>query len=84
VTGAVWFERWSRRSSLLPFVGQARKGGEAVVVGRPEGQAHVLERTRQRELGRAPTFKLMTGPARWRTTVEALGFGAAVGGRRRR
>jgi hypothetical protein len=36
---------------LLPFVSQARKGGEAVVAGRLQGEAHVLERERQRELG---------------------------------
>jgi hypothetical protein len=37
---------------LLPFVGQAREGDEPVIVGRLEGQAHVLERQRQRKLGR--------------------------------
>ena len=37
---------------LLPFVGQAAKGREPVVVGRLQGEAHVLERERQRELGR--------------------------------
>ena len=36
---------------LLPFVGQAGKGGEPVVAGCLEGEAHVLERERQRELG---------------------------------
>src|SRR6266511_2122483 len=37
---------------LLPFASQAGKGGEPVVAGRLHGQAHVLERERQRELGR--------------------------------
>ena len=36
---------------LLPFVSQARKGGEAVVAGRLQGEAYVLERERQSELG---------------------------------
>ena len=36
---------------LLPFVSQARKGGEAVLAGRLQGEAYVLERERQSELG---------------------------------
>jgi hypothetical protein len=36
---------------LLPFLSQARKGGETVVAGRLQGEAHVLERERQSELG---------------------------------
>jgi hypothetical protein len=31
---------------LLPFVSQGRKGGEAVVAGRLQGEAYVLERER--------------------------------------
>jgi hypothetical protein len=36
---------------LLPFVSQAGKGGEAVVAGCLQGEAYVLERERQSELG---------------------------------
>ena len=36
---------------LLPFVGQARQGGEAVVAGRLQSEAYVVERERQSELG---------------------------------
>ena len=32
---------------LLPFVSQARKGGEAVVAGCLQGEAYVLERERK-------------------------------------
>ena len=35
----------------LPFVSQAREGGEAVVAGSLQGEAHVFERERQSELG---------------------------------
>ena len=36
---------------LLQFVSRAFKGGEAVVAGGLQGEAHVLERERQSELG---------------------------------
>jgi hypothetical protein len=36
---------------LLPFVSQARKGGEAVLAGRLQGELYVLEREGQSELG---------------------------------
>jgi hypothetical protein len=39
-------------NSLLPFVSQARQDVEPVVTVGLEGEAHVLERERQRELGR--------------------------------
>ena len=39
-------------NGLLPFVSQAGKDGEPVAAGRLEGKVHVLERERQRELGR--------------------------------
>src|SRR5208282_1101796 len=39
-------------NGLLPFLSQAGKDGEPVAAGRLEGEVHVLERERQRELGR--------------------------------
>src|ERR1700746_1405992 len=39
-------------NGLLPFLSQAGKDGEPVVADRLEGEVHVLERERQRELGR--------------------------------
>ena len=38
-------------NGLLPFVSQAGEGGEPVVGGSLQREAHVLKRKRQRELG---------------------------------
>jgi hypothetical protein len=62
---------------LPPFVGQRGKHAEPVVAGRLQGQACVLERQRQRELGRevAPGDPLQLGclPRRHqRTAIQGI------------